>query len=82
MRFIFNFILFGIIFYLIYLFFPDVFATLVSWANKTVEFFKEVFVQLSAKFNAWRGQEAAAPAQTPAIPPHEAIFLLLGFPKR
>jgi hypothetical protein len=32
-RFIGNFILFGIIFYLIYLFFPEAFAKLVEWAG-------------------------------------------------
>ena len=78
MRFIFNFFLFGIIFYLIYLFFPDAFTTLVSWANKTVEFFQEVFVPLSEKSNAWRGQETATPAEAPAIPPHQALLLFLG----
>ncbi len=33
-RFIGNFILFGIIFYLIYLFFPEAFAKLVEWAGE------------------------------------------------
>lgn len=78
LRFIFNFILFGIIFYLIYLFFPEAFTTLVSWANKTVDFFKDVFVTLSAKYNEWRGQEASGTA----TPPHQALFLLLGMLKK
>ena len=49
MRFILNFILFGILFYLIYLFFPEAFNTLVSWANKTYAFLQESFNQISHK---------------------------------
>ncbi|CAF23851.1 unnamed protein product [Candidatus Protochlamydia amoebophila UWE25] len=48
-RFIFNFILFGILFYLIYLFFPEAFDMLVSWVNQIYIFLREVFIQLSSK---------------------------------
>lgn len=41
MRFILNFIFFGILFYLIYLYFPDAFHTLVSWVAKVFDFIKE-----------------------------------------
>lgn len=50
MRFILNFFFFGLLFYLIYLFFPEAFHTLVSWADKTVDFIKELFARLSDKF--------------------------------
>lgn len=43
MRFIFNFIFFGILFYLIYVYFPDPFHMLVSWADAIVTFAKETF---------------------------------------
>lgn len=41
MRFILNFFFFGLLFYLIYLFFPDAFHTLVSWAHQTYEFIRQ-----------------------------------------
>lgn len=49
MRFIFNFIFFGILFYLIFLFFPEVFKTLVSWAEHTYTFLKSIVDQLVGK---------------------------------
>jgi len=36
-RFLVNFVLFGIFFFCLWKFFPDFFATLVSWANQLVE---------------------------------------------
>jgi len=54
MRFILNFFFFGILFYLIYLFFPDAFHTLVSWADRVYEFLKDLFMTLSERFHAWR----------------------------
>lgn len=50
MRFILNFFFFGILFYLIYLLFPEAFHTLVSWADKAVELARELFNRLSEKF--------------------------------
>lgn len=44
MRFIFNFIFFGLLFYAIYYFFPDAFAKLVTWTGDTFDYIK-VFVQ-------------------------------------
>lgn len=49
MRFIFNFIFFGILFYLIFLYFPDVFHTLVSWAEHIYIFLKDLSTQLIGK---------------------------------
>lgn len=51
MRFIFNFIFFGILFYLIYLFFPDAFHKLVSWADEIYAFFRDLTIQMIEKFN-------------------------------
>ena len=45
-RFIFNFILFGALFYLIWHFFPDAFATLVTWVKALVEFVQQFFTDL------------------------------------
>lgn len=44
MRFILNFFFYGLLFFLIYLFFPEAFNTLVSWANDTYIFLRD-FVQ-------------------------------------
>lgn len=43
-RFILNFIFFGVLFYAIYLFFPDAFKTLVVWAKHVYDFIAEVLV--------------------------------------
>jgi hypothetical protein len=49
MRFILNFIFFGILFYLIWMFFPEAFTTLVSWANHIVAFFRDLFMGITEK---------------------------------
>ena len=49
MRFIFNFFFFGLLFYIIYLFFPDAFHTLVSMADKSYEFLRDLFQGLVEK---------------------------------
>jgi predicted PurR-regulated permease PerM len=51
MRFILNFIFFGILFYLIWLYFPDAFQTLVSWANHTVAFFRDLMNSAIERFH-------------------------------
>ena len=58
LRFILNFILFGILFYLIYVYFPDTFLTLVSWADQIYTFFKELFIQLYEKMQSVKIPEA------------------------
>ena len=47
MRFIFYFIFYGLLFYAIYLFFPDAFTKLVSWAGDIVNFIKATYEQIS-----------------------------------
>lgn len=49
MRFILNFFLFGILFYLIYVFFPDAFHTLVSWADTVYNFFRDIILGIKEK---------------------------------
>jgi hypothetical protein len=66
MKFIWNFIFFGILFYLIWMFFPDAFLTLVSWANHVVAFFRDLFMGLWDKF---QHQSPAAPAVPAALLP-------------
>jgi len=56
MRFIVNFIFFGVLFYAIYLIFPDAFHTMVGWANSIYEFIKDVLLFLLAKIQEWRGE--------------------------
>lgn len=54
MRFLFNFIFFGILFYLIYLFFPEAFKTLVSWVEHIYLFLKSLTLDLIARFNGMK----------------------------
>lgn len=42
-RFIINFFLFGFLFFLIYVYFPEAFSTLYSWANDVFIWFKTMF---------------------------------------
>lgn len=43
MRFILEFIIFGLIFYALYLYAPDLFATLVSWAQAIFDYVHNLF---------------------------------------
>lgn len=73
MRFILNFFFFGILFYLIWMFFPDAFKTLVSWADQVVAFFKGLIQGVSDKMHT---APAPAPATSPAEPLKSFILLL------
>jgi hypothetical protein len=48
MRFLLNFIFFGLLFYGIFLFFPDAFKWLTSWAQSFYSLFQGVFHQIAA----------------------------------
>jgi len=63
MRFIFNFIFFGILFYLIWMFFPDAFLKLVSWADQIVAFLRDLIMGLWSKVphNATESPTGPAP---------------------
>lgn len=52
MKFIFNFIFFGLLFYLISIYFPDAFATLQSWALAIVNFAKDGFHYITEKMSS------------------------------
>lgn len=52
MRFIFNFIFFGLLFYLIWLYFPEPFHTMQGWAASIVDFVKDLAQQLFAKMQS------------------------------
>jgi hypothetical protein len=71
MRFILNFIFFGVLFYAIYLIFPDAFHTMVGWANSIYEFIRDIFLQLTSKVQEWRGQKGP---HNPS--PQRALFLI------
>jgi hypothetical protein len=51
MRFIIGFFFFGFLFYLIYIFFPDAFQTLVSWAAHVYEFFRSLAITLHERIS-------------------------------
>ncbi|OJU81124.1 MAG: hypothetical protein BGO10_09480 [Chlamydia sp. 32-24] len=70
MRFIVNFILFGILFYIIYLYFPEAFATLVSWVSQLFDFLRDVGTTI---VNYFKGLSSSNPAE----PTHETVKTLL-----
>ena len=74
MRFILNFIFYGVLFYLIYLTFPDAFFVMVSWANSIVEVLKDFYHQLAGKVQDWKGQR---PVST-YFPQQAFLILLMG----
>lgn len=49
LRFLLNFMLFGVLFFLIWHFFPEVFTRLVEWAAIIVDFFQKLFAELFNK---------------------------------
>ncbi len=65
-RFLFNFFLFGLLFYMIWLFFPDAFATLVGWVSKVFEYLRELFNQVSGQMQKNTNPEAV-PSETKAM---------------
>ena len=72
MRFILNFIFFGVLFYAIYLIFPDAFHTMVGWANSIYEFLKDVIIQISDKAQDWKASRSGRSTATP----EQALFSL------
>ncbi len=66
MKFIFNFIFFGVLFYLIFVYFPEPFHTLVSWADSLVSFIKDMFHLLMEKIGTNPPPVTPPP---PSLPP-------------
>jgi hypothetical protein len=73
MKFILNFIFFGILFYLIWLVFPEAFRTLVSWADHLVAYTKELIQALWTKYGP--GPVYPPPPSSPTEP-HGAWLLI------
>lgn len=71
MRFIINFILYGILFYIIYLYFPDAFKTLVGWVDQVFAFLRDLFLGLWAKF------QATNPSHPESEPAHSLLLFSL-----
>lgn len=76
MRFIFYFFFFGLLFYVIYLYFPEAFATLVSWAAKVYDFLHNLVVTVIDKINSMMTTTHKAPEHpiTPETPKQIAHF--------
>ena len=72
-RFILNFILFGLLFYALWLFVPDIFAKLTSWAGALFSYLEQLFNQFSGRL------QHTQPAPTTTAP---AILFLLENLKR
>lgn len=70
MRFIINFLFFGILFYLIWMYFPDAFKTLVSWAEQIVVFFRDLILGIWHKY-----QPETNPASPPVDPNHAMLLM-------
>lgn len=70
MRFIFNFIFFGLLFYAIWIFFPETFQTLVGWIAKVYDFFRDLFMRLAEQFGygAKKPPEPSEPATAAFLP--------------
>ncbi len=64
MRFILNFIFFGILFYLLWVYFPDQFEILKSWAASAVDLIKQLYHTLMDKLHV-----SGTTPMPPAVPP-------------
>ena len=64
MRFIFNFIFFGILFFLIWHYFPDAFQTMVSWAESAFNFMRELVLWITQKLGVGNGTGSTPPPST------------------
>lgn len=56
LRFVFNFALFGLVFYMMYLYLPDTFSTLVGWADATVDYGRDFYQQMMDQMAGDGGQ--------------------------
>lgn len=61
MRFILSFFFFGFLFFLIWVFFPEAFYTLVSWAQAVYDFLKHLYEMAADTF---RSKETTSSSQT------------------
>jgi hypothetical protein len=78
MRFIFYFVFFGLLFYIIWMYFPEAFQTLVSWAGKIYSFLFNLLSGVVERLNDWSGPHTPpAPAPTPAPLPADVPKAIL-----
>ena len=63
-RFLFNFVIFGVLFYAIYLLFPDAFKTLVSWADSLYGIIRDLGLWVYSRLQDFR-KEHVAPLEAP-----------------
>lgn len=66
MRFILNFFFFGFLFFLIAMFFPEAFATMVSWAQKVYTFLSDLIQNLNERLRGSSGTSPTEPTKTAA----------------
>jgi len=59
MRFVFNFIFFGLLFYIIWFYFPEAFQTLVSGASSVYQFLHDLVVAIVDKVRQGTGGKGA-----------------------
>jgi hypothetical protein len=69
MKFILNFIFFGILFYVIWVYFPEAFNTLVSWAHSVFDFLKDLIVGIIDKISPGHTGHEVSPNPTSPTPP-------------
>ncbi len=80
MRFIINFFLFGFLFYLISVFFPDAFSTLVSWAAHVYTFFHDLVMGIVERIQDKKTAEVETiPSSISAMIPWADLRRLAGF---
>lgn len=69
MRFILNFIFFGLLFYLLWVYFPEAFKTLVQWASAVFNYLQHLFQNV---INSVHSSGAAPAPPTVVTPPPAA----------
>jgi len=63
-RFLFNFILFGALFYLIWHFFPDTFNVLVSWVKAIIDFVQQAVLNIYHQVSSVAPKKEVEPVKT------------------
>lgn len=80
MRFLINFFVFGFLFFLIYIFFPEAFATLVSWAQSVYDFLRDMINSASNAIRTHREQQPTPPP-VHETPTRETVMVFLAMLK-
>ncbi|MBS4171390.1 MULTISPECIES: hypothetical protein [unclassified Neochlamydia] len=80
MKFILYFIFFGLLFYVIALYFPEAFQTLVSWADKVFAFLQNLFIAAIDKVNLMMSTPPAIPEQPVHLEAPQELACLWNYP--